>query len=149
MKKIYLDTSVISALFDERNPSRQALTEGFFAQIHNFEVYLSDVTLEEIAKTNNESLQEKMQRCVVPFAVLKKTDTVITIAKELVQNQAVPPTSVADAYHLAVAMVAGMDYLLSWNFKHLVRLKTKEVVHQVAIGHGYQPLQIIAPPELI
>jgi predicted nucleic acid-binding protein len=125
------------------------LTENFFAQLHNFEVYISDLTLDEIAKNKNESFKEKMHGCVVPFTVLWKTDKVIILAKELVQNHAVPQQSEADAYHIAIAVVSRMDYLLSWNFKHLVRLKTKEVVRQLTILHGYHPLEIIAPPELI
>jgi len=37
--RVYLDTSVISALFDERNPERKSLTEAFFAEIGNFEIF--------------------------------------------------------------------------------------------------------------
>jgi len=49
--KIYLDTSVISAQFDDRNPDRRMLTEEFWMRIPQYEVYVSDLTLDEIEKT--------------------------------------------------------------------------------------------------
>ena len=49
--KIYLDTSVISALFDDRNPERKALTEEFFSKIEAYSTYISELTIAEIEKT--------------------------------------------------------------------------------------------------
>jgi len=48
--RIYLDTSVISALFDERNPERKSLTEAFFEEIEKFNTYISELTILEIEK---------------------------------------------------------------------------------------------------
>lgn len=147
--KIYLDTSVISARFDDRNPDRRMLTEEFWMRIPQYEVYVSALTLEEIDKTKEDTLKQKMQFCISTFTVVKETPEVITLANELLQYQAVPPTSLEDAYHIAYAVVSGMNYLLSWNFRHLVRLKTKEVMRMVATWRGYSPIEIIAPPQLI
>ncbi|MCP4374410.1 MAG: type II toxin-antitoxin system VapC family toxin, partial [Deltaproteobacteria bacterium] len=74
--QIYLDTSVISAAFDERNPERKALTEEFFAQANKFDVYVSEITLVEIEKTTLEDLREKMKTLVKPFSVLEISDDV-------------------------------------------------------------------------
>jgi len=49
--RVYLDTSVISALFDDRNPERQDLTKRFFDEIESFEVYISEVLLAKIDAT--------------------------------------------------------------------------------------------------
>ncbi|WXG39482.1 MAG: hypothetical protein WED07_01385 [Candidatus Freyarchaeum deiterrae] len=43
--KVYLDTSVISALFDDRNPERKSLTESYIMQVETFEVYISEITV--------------------------------------------------------------------------------------------------------
>ncbi len=149
MHKIYLDTSVISALFDERNPDRKMLTENFFAQIQDYEVDVSDLTLDEIKKNRHESLKEKMQACARSFIVLEETEAVIALAHKLVQAKAVPQSSFEDASHIAFAVIAEVTFLVSWNFRHLVRLKTREVVHQVTLSQGYNPIQIVAPPEII
>ena len=59
--KVYLDTSVISALFDDRNPERKSLTESFFREIENYKVYISDFTIAEIEKTPNNEIRKKMK----------------------------------------------------------------------------------------
>jgi len=51
--KGYLDTSVVSALFDNGNPERKALTEAFFEQSDHIEIYISDLTLAEIARVSS------------------------------------------------------------------------------------------------
>ena len=59
--KVYLDTSVISALFDERNPERKSLTESFFKEIENFETFISDITIAEIEKTPDKQIKKNMK----------------------------------------------------------------------------------------
>jgi predicted nucleic acid-binding protein len=59
--KVYLDTSVISAYFDERNPGRQFLTELFFEKIEMFDAYVSEVVLAEIDDTRYIELRDKLR----------------------------------------------------------------------------------------
>lgn len=68
--KIYLDTSVISALFDERNPERKSLTKNFFDIIEVFDPYLSELTIAEIEKTPYEDLKDRMIEFIDGFAIL-------------------------------------------------------------------------------
>jgi len=58
--KIYLDTSVISLLFDDRNPERKILTEEFFSKIGIYNTYISELTIAEIERTPDQSLRRKM-----------------------------------------------------------------------------------------
>ena len=53
MYKVYLDTSVISGLFDNKNPERQELTKQFFDNINRFDVYVSQLTIAEINNTQD------------------------------------------------------------------------------------------------
>jgi predicted nucleic acid-binding protein len=148
--QIYLDTSVISAFFDADRPDRQALTSQFFDKATSqFELYLSEMTLMEIANTRDETLRTKMQNFTTPFMVLTDTPAVNRLAEDLIQHGAVPPNSVEDAYHIAMAIISGMDYLASWNFKHIVRVKTQNVVSEVTTLKGYHPIDITSPQELI
>ncbi len=57
--KMYLDTSVISALFDDRNPERQALTEEFFSRIDIYDVYISELTIAEIESTPDQEFEKQ------------------------------------------------------------------------------------------
>jgi len=63
--RVYLDTSVISALFDERNPERKSLTEAFSAQIGNFETFISEITVAEIERTPDIELRNKNEGCSI------------------------------------------------------------------------------------
>lgn len=106
--KVYLDTSVISALFDERNPERKSLTEIFFNGIEEF----------EIEQTPDTELQDKMKNAVAQFRVLSSTEDAEWLGKEYITYGAVPEKYAEDAYHIAIAVINEIDFLLSWNFKH-------------------------------
>ena len=103
--KIYLDTSVISALFDERNPERKSLTEAFFAEIGNFETFISEITIAEIERTPDMELRSKMKDTVSRFSVLSLTDDVEWVAREYIRHGAVPESYSEDAYHIAIAVM--------------------------------------------
>ena len=63
-------------------------------------------------------------------------------------NSNFPDRYVADAQHVAIAVVNGVDYLCSWNFTHLVKVSTRREVNLVNSLMGYGQVEIIAPPEL-
>jgi len=147
--KLYLDTSVISALFDERNPERKSLTDAFFKEIENFEAYISEITVAEIERTSDSELQNKMREMMSGFPILSLTDDVEWLAKEYVRNGAVPESYPEDAYHIAIAVINEMDYLLSWNFKHIVRRKTKDIVRMVNTLNRFRQIEIMTPAELL
>ena len=65
--RVYLDTSVLSALFDDRNPERQDLTKRFFDEIESFKVYISEVVLAEIDATKDAQLKGKLRNTAVYF----------------------------------------------------------------------------------
>ncbi len=62
--RVYLDTSVISVLFDEKNPERKLLTETFFREIGNFKTFISEITFAEIERTPDTALRSKMKEAV-------------------------------------------------------------------------------------
>jgi len=147
--RIYLDTSVISALFDARNPERKSLTEAFFTEIENFEPHISEITVAEIERTPDPELQNKMKEMVSQFSLLTVTDDVEWLAKEYVRYDAVPESYPEDTYHIAIAVINEMDYLLSWNFRHIVRRKTKDIIRMVNTLNGLSQIEIMAPGELL
>lgn len=149
MIKLYLDTSVISALFDDRNPERQNLTRSFFNAIRNFRIFISVVTLAEVERTPDIELRGKMEDTLMGHNVLSLTDDVKLLAKKYIHHGAVPKHHEEDAYHIAIAVINDMDYLLSWNFKHLVREKTREVVNMVNTTNNFKKIEIITPAEIL
>nr|MDO8117373.1 PIN domain-containing protein [Candidatus Sigynarchaeota archaeon] len=146
--KIYLDTSVISAKFDDRNPDRKEHTENFFVIIDQYDPYISRITIAEIENTPDATLKSKMQECVKGFNVLEISKAIENLAQQYVKGGAVPKKYQEDAYHIAFAAINEIDYLLSWNFKHVVKQKTRAIVKMVNTINRYRNLDIITPPEL-
>lgn len=146
--KIYLDTSVISSLFDDRNPERKSLTASFFRETERFEAFVSEITLAEIERTSDERLREKMKEVVQPFSIIALSDVVERLSAEYISRGAVPENYPEDAYHIAVAVTSEMDFLLSWNFKHIVRRKTRDIVKMVNTLYGFRQIEIMTPAEL-
>ncbi len=147
--KIYLDTSVISALFDARNPERKSLTESFFEQIESFDPFISEITTAEIERTPDLTLRSKMREVALQFQAIPLTDDVEWLANEYVRYGAVPESYLEDAYHIAVAVINEMDCILSWNFRHIVRRKTRDIVRMVNSIDTFRQIEIMTPAELL
>lgn len=147
--KVYLDTSVVSALFDERNPERQALTRSFFDVVDRFDVHVSELTLAEMDRAPDGKLGMRMRDTVKGFTILAVDEEVEDLAMEYVSRGAVPESYPEDAMHIAVASLHGMDYLLSWNFRHIVRRRTRDVVDMVNTLRGMPHVSISTPAELL
>lgn len=147
--EVYLDTSVISALFDETNPERQFLTQLFFENIESFDAYVSEVVLAEVDDTRDMQLREMLGEAAISYKLLPIDEESRALADEYVKYGAIPSDYPEDALHISIATVNGMDYLLSWNFGHIVRVKTRKIVNMVNASMGYPDLQIVTPIELI
>jgi len=129
--RVYLDTSVISALFDKSNPERQDLTKRFFDEIESFEAYISEVVLAEIDDTKDVQLKGKLRSTAVSFEILSIAEESRRLADEYVRHGAIPSEYLEDALHIAISTLNGIDYLLSWNFRHIVKVKTRRIVNMV------------------
>jgi len=147
--KVYLDTSVISALFDDRNPERQDLTKRFFDKIESFKVYISEVVLAEIDATKDVQVKGKLRNTAVSFEVLSIDEGTRKLANEYVKHSAIPAEYSEDALHIAISTLNEIDYLLSWNFRHIVKVKTRRIVNMVNLSLDYPDLKIATPAELI
>ena len=91
-------------------------------------------------------LRSKMKDAVSRFSVLSLTDDVEWVAREYIP---VPESYSEDAYHIAIAVINEVGYLLSWNFKHIVRRKTRDIVRMVNTLNNFRQIEIMAPAELL
>ena len=145
--KVYLDTSVISALFDERTPERLLMTSILWPKLSDFEVYISELVLEELERAS-EPIRDKMVSLIKDFNVLKISKEAKTLAEIYVKQDIFPEKYFDDALHVALASVNQIGILLSWNFTHLVKLKTRRMVSIVNLSENVMPVEIASPPEL-
>ena len=132
IQRAYLDASVPSAFHDERAPDRQRLTQEFwFGRLLAFEAVISDVVLQEIEDTPVVEKREILKTLVDGFTVMPFDDEARSLSEEYISRGIFPERYAADAQHVAIAAVNGIDYLCSWNFTHLVRVATRREVNLV------------------
>ena len=144
---IYLDTTIISALFDERTPERMAQTEQFWTKIDNYSVYISELVIDKI-KRAFQPKQNKMLEIVKNFTVLSVDENSQKLANLYIENDIFPVKYIDDALHVALSSTNQIGILLSWNFAHLVKLKTRRMVSLINTINNFNLIEIIAPPEL-
>lgn len=151
MKKetLYLDTSVISAYYDKRTKDRQEATVRFWKEIlPNYQVYISEITIEELGDTKNEILRRNLNKLIQHLKVLKINPKIRDLAKTYIERNVFSERYMDDALHVAVASFYEISYLVSWNFEHLVKVRTKRLVKLVNTLEGFREVEIVSPPEL-
>lgn len=146
-QKVYLDTSVISALFDKRTPERQSMTVSAWEKLAECDVYLSETVLSELENAS-QLLRDAMLAKVAGFTVLSASDVAHDLAATYVEQGVFPAKYYDDALHVAIASVNQIGILLSWNFTHLVKVKTRRMVALVNTMENHLAVEIISPPEL-
>jgi predicted nucleic acid-binding protein len=147
---IYLETSVWNFVFAEDAPERRAAAERLFEQIERYRPFISVVVIEEIAKASppkKDLLSREIKR--YQPTILELTPEIIGLADEYIRRGTIPAKYRNDAFHVAFASYYDMDALVSFNFKHIVKFKTKVEVKAANLILGYHTPMIITPEELL
>ena len=123
------------------------MTEASWERLQDYEVYISALVMDELIEVT-EPIGEAMHTAVADFAILQVTSPIEDLAQLYVDHGIFPDKYYADALHVAIASLNQISYLLSWNFKHLVKVKTRRMVALVNTSLNFNAVEIIAPPEL-
>lgn len=150
--KIYLDTSVISHLDASDAPEKETDTKRLLEKIKagKYDVFISTVVVIELQKCHEpkrSNLGASLQS--IQYALLQETDEVLDLASKYVEAGILREKSYDDCQHIAYACVYGCDMIVSWNFKHLVNVKTITGVRGVNALTGYREMPIYSPTMLI
>ncbi|MBI4844106.1 MAG: PIN domain-containing protein [Nitrospirae bacterium] len=151
MKKetLYLDTSVVSAYYDKRAEERQEATLNFWKNvIPVYKVFISEITANELEATKDEALKIKFRQLIEDFSMLNVNNRVKALAHAYINHGVFPERYIDDALHVAIATCHDISFVVSWNFEHLVKVKTRKTVNSVNILEGYKEIEIISPQEL-
>ncbi|MGH7995555.1 MAG: type II toxin-antitoxin system VapC family toxin [Opitutaceae bacterium] len=146
-RSLYLDTSVIGGYFDAKF---MADTRELWRQRDAglFRFVSSTIVSGEVAGAPDE-VRELMRTSFTPEAMLDRTDEVETLAQAYLAKKVVPTKYQDDARHVAVCTVARLDFLVSWNFRHLTNAVREAGFNAVNLLQGYPPVRIVAPTFLI
>jgi predicted nucleic acid-binding protein len=146
--KVYLDTSVFSAYYDDRAKMRHDQTKEFWAKLNEYDKFASEVVIDELNAVSDDKLRENLILLTKDFEILQVNEESEALAEKYTKRGIFPEKYREDAIHLALASVSGIDILVSWNFEHLVKRKTRLEANEANSLNGYKSIDIIAPPEL-
>jgi hypothetical protein len=145
-QRIYIDTSVFGGYFDEEFAR---YTIPIFEKIRRdeFIILFSAATQEEL-ETAPQKVKELVKNLKTDWTeYLDITKESIELANEYISEGVVGPTSYADCLHIALATINKADFLISWNFKHIVNIQRIRGYNSVNLRKGYKLLEIRSPRE--
>ena len=150
--KVYLDTSVISYLSQEDALERMNDTLELWKDFAEgkYDIYLSQVTIDEIGKCaepKRSILYDYLSD--IDYTKLETNAEILELAQKIIDMGILRPKSFDDCQHIAVAVVNGCDCIISWNFKHIVNIKTIRGVRAITDLEGYKGIDIINPSALL
>ncbi len=146
LPRLYLDTSVPSAYYNERLRDRQLLTQQVWhGKLPNYHVVISNITVKELGATKNLKRRKKLQRLVQRLETCVANSACAALSHEYLNILSMPKY---DALHIATATVFNCEFLLSWNFLHIVNEKHKQKINEINLLSGYKPVIILSPQDL-
>jgi len=150
--KIYLDTSIISHLQANDVPERMALTKIFWEELKtdSFDVVVSELTLDELEECHEPKRTYLYEQLAdINFLEVNITNEIRELAKKYIAENIFPIKYEDDALHISCASINGCNAVLSWNFKHMVKLKTILAVNGINKYMGYSEIEILTPESII
>ncbi len=154
METVYIETSVVSYLVasPSRNPVtawRQRLTRQWWTERRGqFACVISEEVLAE-AGAGDAGMSAARQRALRDLPLISGGPQSEALADDLLAAGLFPPNARADASHLATATCAGVDYLLTWNYRHLANAMILRGVERFLAHRGLRLPQVCTPEELM
>jgi predicted nucleic acid-binding protein len=150
--KLYFDTSIFNFAFAEDALDKMSVTLKLIEEVKagKYDVYISQIVLREIG----EALEKKAGKLInlindIQPLELEFNAECYELASEYIKRGIIPKKYEDDAFHIAVASVNDLDALISWNFQHIVKLKTKKEVVGTNLLMGYKEIEIYSPMEVV
>ncbi|NCC60719.1 MAG: PIN domain-containing protein [Verrucomicrobiae bacterium] len=154
MKSVYIETSVISYLTSR--PSRDILAvahqqitcEWWDAYRGRFEIFISPLVDQECRRGDAEAAERRVA-ALCGLRGLEIVEDAYKLASAFIEGSALPSSAQDDATHIALAAVHGIDYLLTWNCRHIDNAETKPIIRSICAINGYTCPEICTPEELM
>ncbi len=150
--KVYIETSVFNFVFADDAPDKRDDTLAFFEEIRQgkYAPYTSAYVLEELERAPEPKRRNMLQ--LIPqsnIEILTGKDEAEKLADVYVAEGIIPAKFYTDALHIALATVNDLTLIVSFNFKHIVKLKTSMMTEVVNLREGYNRIGIFSPTEVI
>jgi predicted nucleic acid-binding protein len=151
--KVYVETSIISYLTsrpsnDVRALANQSITQDWWeVERPKFDLVISEFVIAEASLGHQAAAQLRLA-ALKGLMVLEVNAAVGVLGSELIRQNALPARAETDAFHVAVAAVNGIEYLLTWNCTHIANAYTRPKIEATCRALGYEPPIICTPQEL-
>jgi predicted nucleic acid-binding protein len=153
-QSVYLETTIVSYLASK--PSRdliiaahQQVTHECWQRRRNaFEVFVSELVIAEASVGDPEAVQRR-QTILQGLPLLDITPSVSDLANHIATAVRLPSRAAADAVHIATAACNGIQFLLTWNSKHIANAELRPRVERTCRALGYEPPVLCTPDELM
>jgi predicted nucleic acid-binding protein len=150
---VYLETTILG--YGASEPSRdlitaarQQITRAWFAgAVDRYELFVSQPVVREASAGDEHAAADRLA-LIEGIPLLAVTDEAGELAAKLVDEGAVPTKAAEDALHLALAAVHGIQFLLTWNVKHIANATMRQAIERVCRDSGFEPPVICTPEEL-
>ena len=150
---VYIETSFISYVTSRLSndylvSAHQRVSRDWWERRRNFfNLCISQLVIDEISAGDKEE-SSKRNQLVIGLRELRATPEALNLAKSFIEQGALPKKAFDDALHMALAAVNGMDYLLTWNCKHIANVEVIHVIVEVCEESEYKPPLICTPLEI-
>lgn len=152
-QSVYIESSIISYLVARSSrdvvvAARQAITETWWKHHRaDFDLYVSALVMQEIGRGDAEAAERRKQ-AIKAIPMLAISPEARMLAEDLLAQGAIPKNSEEDALHIGIAAAGGIEFLLTWNFKHINNAQTKAMITAVIESHGFACPILCSPEEL-
>jgi predicted nucleic acid-binding protein len=153
-ESIYLETTIISYYSSRPNrdiviAGHQQITKDFVDKSAlRYDIFVSELVIEECKSGDKEAAILRLE-LLKTFNLLELNDAALSLAKSLVSSKIVPNQYAEDALHIALATIHGMDYLVTWNCKHIANAHIRNKLEKAIRKNGYILPVICTPEELM
>ena len=150
--KVYLETTLFNYYFDADRDILHTDTVNLFAEIADgkYEAFTSNAVADELEKAPAPK-KDKMLALIDEYHItlLRVNDAVDKLADIYVAEEIIPAKYRTDGVHIAMAAVNGMDFIISMNFKHIVKVQTTLRANAINVLKGYRTVSIVSPMEIV
>ncbi len=152
MARVYLETSFVSACVTTRTSLRsryekEASLAWWENEAVNHELLVSDEVLVELSQPTYPRRDDAL-RFIQDVPVLAVTEAMVEFASALVERMVMPKPVAGDALHVAIATVAGIDYLVTWNVRHLANPNKLPHLNALCQEFGHACPRILRPDDM-
>jgi predicted nucleic acid-binding protein len=151
---VYIETSILGYLTARSTKdlilaANIEITRDWWESRRNiFILYTSEAVLDEVAQGDAEIAAQRLE-ILRDFPLLALNQAVQDLAAQFLARSSLPPKARVDAIHIAAATVHGMDYLLTWNCKHIANAQIQGKLAEISLDFGYVLPILCTPNELM